>query len=91
VVDTLLEALRSGTRGAQYDAWLYQQPWDFQMEDIEMDVYLWHGEADKSIPVVMGRHVAEKTPHCHSKFYEGEGHISLIKKHRDEIVSMLLT
>jgi pimeloyl-ACP methyl ester carboxylesterase len=89
LADTMLESFRSGTRGAQYDAWLYQQPWDFRLEDIQMDVHLWHGEADQNVPIVMGRHVAEKIPHCHSKFYEGEGHISLIKKYRDEIIEAL--
>jgi len=89
LVDAILEALRPGTRGAQYDAWLYQRPWDFRLEDIQMDMHLWHGEADQNIPVVMGRHVAEKIPYCYSRFYEGEGHISLIKKYRDEIIEVL--
>jgi pimeloyl-ACP methyl ester carboxylesterase len=89
LVDTILESLRSGTRGAQYDAWLYQQPWDFRLEDIEMDVHLWHGEVDKNVPVAMGRHVAKKIPHCRAKFIEDEGHISLIKKYRDEIITSL--
>jgi pimeloyl-ACP methyl ester carboxylesterase len=90
MVDALLEALRPGPRGAQYEAWLYQQPWDFRLEGITMDVHLWHGEADTMIPVIMGRYVAEKIPNCHSTFYEGEGHISLSRKYRDEIVSVLV-
>jgi pimeloyl-ACP methyl ester carboxylesterase len=89
LVDTLLEALGPGPRGAQYDAWLVQQPWDFSLGDIEMDVHLWHGEADLSAPVMMGRYVADGIPHCHSTFYESEGHISLIRKYRDEIVRTL--
>ena len=41
LADTLVEAVRSGPRGAQYDAWLYQQPWDFLLQDIERPVFLW--------------------------------------------------
>jgi len=83
------EALRAGPRGTQYDAWLVQQPWGFALREVVMDVHLWHGEADKNVPVRMGRHLAEEMPRCQARFYEGEGHVSLIKKYRDEIVHVL--
>ena len=89
MADTLIEALRPGPRGAQYDAWLVQQPWDFTMGGIERNVHLWHGEADLSAPLIVGRYVADRIPHCHSAFHEGERHISLIRKYRDEIVRTL--
>ncbi len=87
---TIREALRAGPRGTQYDAWLVQQPWGFALEEIKMEVQLWHGEADRSTPVAIGRHLAEKIPRCQARFYEGEGHLSLIKKYRDEILRTLV-
>jgi pimeloyl-ACP methyl ester carboxylesterase len=87
---TLRESLRSGARGGQYDAWLLQQPWGFPLEEVKVRVLLWQGESDLSVPVAMGRYLAERIPGCEATFFEGEGHLSLVNKHRDEILSALI-
>jgi len=86
----LRESLRNGARGGQYDAWLVQQPWGFHLEDVTTRVQIWQGAADLSTPVEMARYMAERIPGCEARIIEGEGHLSLVNKYRDEILSALL-
>ena len=84
VIDTLSadmrEAFRQGHRGPLLEAALYQQPWDFRLEEITMEVHLWQGEADSMIPPSMGRYQAQAMPNCHARFYPDEGHLLVIER-----------
>jgi pimeloyl-ACP methyl ester carboxylesterase len=84
-----LEALRQGPRGPQHETRLMVTDWDFKPGEIQIPVYLWHGEADRNAPIEMGRYMANVIPKSQAKFYSGEGHISLFKKYSDEIFSTL--
>ena len=64
--------------------------WGFPLEQVATPVHIWHGEADRSTPVAMGRHLAERIPGCKARFFEGEGHLSLVRQYRDEILRALL-
>ena len=55
------------------------------------DASPWHGEQDRTVPVVMGRHPAEAIPHCQARFYRDEGHFSLPVKHMATILHCLLS
>lgn len=81
------EGLRAGPRRAQLDTALMAGPWDFRREDIRVAVHLWHGEADANAPPAMGRYMA--AANSHASFYPGEGHLSLIAKHMEEILNVL--
>ena len=74
-----------------YDSVLVEaRRWGFDLADItRTQVRMWHGELDQDVPVAMGRVVAERTPGCTSTFYPGEGHLSVLVNHGDEIVSAL--
>jgi hypothetical protein len=39
----------------------------------------------------MGRAIAERLAQCKTTYYPGEGHISLIVNHREEIVTTLMS
>ena len=86
----ILEALRKGARGAQYDTFLMITEWDFHPQEIQIPVLLWHGEQDKNAPIAMGRYIANAIPNCEAKFYSNEGHLSLFKKYAEEIVLTLV-
>jgi len=87
---SLVEALRQGTQGAAYDGALLGRRWGFRLEEITFPViYLWHGELDKEVPVSMGREMTEKLGQCKATFYPGEGHISVIVNHAQDIVRAL--
>ncbi len=86
----LREALRQGTRGPFHESLLSVSDWGFRLQDIQIPVNLWHGEADQNIPVEMARFAASAIPKCEAKYYPNEGHLSLFKKNAKEIVYALV-
>jgi pimeloyl-ACP methyl ester carboxylesterase len=88
--DSLRETFRSGSRGAAWDYALLTRPWRFSLDGLLPKVQLWHGEADATIPVRMGRYMAEVIPNCQARFLPDEGHISLIINHAKQILSNLV-
>ena len=82
-------AMKQGTRGAFHESLLTVTDWGFRLQDINVPVLLWHGEADQNVPVEMARFAARVIPQCEARFYSEEGHLSLFKKHTDEILQTL--
>jgi pimeloyl-ACP methyl ester carboxylesterase len=85
-----MEAFRQGTRGAAWDGRLYAHPWPFQLQDIAREIFLWHGERDVFVPVLMGRHQAKALPRCDATFFPDEGHLSLPLNRMREILSAMM-
>lgn len=83
------EAFQAGLRGAALENALTARPWGFRLEDIAMEVHLWHGELDRNAPAAMGRFVANAIPNCRAIFFEDEGHASLLANHQETILSAL--
>lgn len=88
--NSIREAFRTGTRGAAWDYSLMTRPWGFHLEDISVEVQLWHGEADAIFHPRMGHYLADTIPNCRPKFVSGEGHISLMINHMEDILSDLV-
>lgn len=84
------EATRQGTRGAFWESLLTVTEYGFQLQDIKVPVHIWHGEADKNIPVEMARAMAAAIPNSEARFYPQEGHLSLFKNHTEEIIRPLV-
>jgi pimeloyl-ACP methyl ester carboxylesterase len=84
------EATRQGMRGAFHESLLTVTEPGFLLQEIQMPVLLWHGEADQNIPVEMARAMASIVPQCEARFYPDEGHLSLFKKHAEEILRALV-
>jgi pimeloyl-ACP methyl ester carboxylesterase len=84
------EAARQGTRGAFHESLLSVTDYGFRLQEIQAPVLLWHGEADKNIPVKMARFAASALPKCEAGFYPSEGHLSLFKKHAAEFIRALV-
>jgi pimeloyl-ACP methyl ester carboxylesterase len=89
MVDVLRETFRRGSRGHARELLLFTRPWDFALEDTETEVHLWHGEADETVPVSMGRYVAKTIPNCHATFVPGAGHFWIFE-HFDEVFATLV-
>lgn len=90
LVEDLGEALRNGTMGAALELNLLSLPWGFELENIRTHTYLWHGEADSNVPVVMGKYLAKAIPNCDAVFVPGQGH-ELIYLRWGEILSTLIS
>ena len=88
-VQTSLEAFRQGARGAARDCALFARPWGFRPQDIRVPVHLWHGEADTTCPIPMGRYMAGVIPGCDAHFLSQDGHYSLIARHYQEVLQAL--
>jgi pimeloyl-ACP methyl ester carboxylesterase len=87
--EALREAFRRGSRGPAHEALLYCRPWDFRLEDIGVQVHLWHGERDRIVPPALGRNVAKALPDCRACFHSGDGHFSVPIRRAEEILSVL--
>ncbi len=88
--DSIAEAFRRGPAGALRDLELFASPWGFSLAAINTPAFLWHGEADATVPVAMGRYLAAQIPRCRAKFLAEEGHFSLPVNHMEEILSTLM-
>jgi pimeloyl-ACP methyl ester carboxylesterase len=77
-------------KGLIHDAEIYGRPWEFQLEDIDVPVRLWHGTEDRAFSIGVAEYVAHRLPNCTTRFVEGEGHYSLPIRHMREILSDLI-
>lgn len=77
-----------------FDGWIdddlaFVQEWGFDLSAINIPVFLWQGNDDFMVPHTHSRWLASKIPTAQLNFIPENGHISLIVKHRDEIVTQL--
>ena len=89
-LDSWREAFRSGIGGVYHESGLYTRPWGLRLQDIPVEVHLWHGEIDNNVPISVGRYVAEAIPNCSATFFEDEGHFSILRNHMSEFLSVLV-
>ncbi|MGZ4437341.1 MAG: alpha/beta fold hydrolase [Nocardioidaceae bacterium] len=54
---------------------LFAHDWGFRLEDITVPVHLWHGDADRDVPIAQGRRQAEAIPDAVLHECPGEGHL----------------
>lgn len=83
------ESIRNGVEGVLDDAQRVASPRGVYPGAVPVPVDLWHGEADQNVPVRVGRALAGALPHCTGHFLEGEGHISILARHRDVILEAI--
>ena len=83
-----VELYRQGGRGLYDEALVMARPWGFPLEGISVPVCLWHGDADVTVPVGMGRHMARTIPRCRATFYPGEAHHLLYDRWREILTEL---
>jgi len=81
--EDLIEAYRNGVDGVSWEAKVLAHPWGFRLEDIHMKIYLWQGEADRTVPVPMAKYMARTLPECEARFIAGEGHMLMFNYWRE--------
>jgi pimeloyl-ACP methyl ester carboxylesterase len=87
----MFESIHGGVYGPQWDAALAVSPWDFPINRISVQVHLWQGECDRNVSPASGHYLARTIPNCHAIFLPGEGHISLVVNHLEQILRVLST
>lgn len=93
--DSILEITRDAivnrVTGWVNEEVLVAQPWQFDLKDVHHpQIFLWHGEKDRNVPVAMGRAVAAQLANCQATFLENEAHISTLYQHGKTIVDVLI-
>lgn len=82
-------ALSHGFNGWIDDDLAFVQDWGFDLGEIGVPVHLWQGDDDFMVPHSHSRWLSSKIPEAQLTFVPRTGHISLLVKHRDEIVTQL--
>jgi pimeloyl-ACP methyl ester carboxylesterase len=62
---------------------LLRRNWGFGPADIAVPVVLWHGEADRNVPVAHGRRLAALLPECRATFVPEAGHYLIFDRWRE--------
>lgn len=83
------DALRQGPRRAREDIRLAASPWGFLPGPTDVPVHIWHGSADRNVPVAAAHWLAEQIPTSNLRIEEGAGHLSLLADRTEEILSCL--
>jgi pimeloyl-ACP methyl ester carboxylesterase len=76
MVTQLRDAFQNDGEGWFEDDMVSVLPWGFALEDVRVEVWLWHGELDRLVPVSHGQYLAGRMPRCTSLFLPRDGHIS---------------
>lgn len=82
------EAFRQNPRGVVQEGALYACDWGFKLSEIQPMVHLWQGEEDTNVPAAMSRYQASCLPNCNAKYFAGDGHISIVTNHIQEILAV---
>lgn len=90
IVASFAEAFHAGAAGPAYELGLFTTAWDIDPARVSVPVQLWHGDADRTVPVAMGRRHAERLPRVEPHFIAGEGHFSLIVRYMRTILAALV-
>ena len=71
------EAYRQGGEGHADDGALAMTSasWGFDLREISVPVFLWHGEEDKLVSRHMAEHLAREIPGCQARIVPGAGHL----------------
>ncbi len=75
----------TAARACVQDFTLEIRPWGFALEDIKMHVHVWHGEADRNVPVGNGAYVAATVHNATFHRLPEEGH-ALFHDHFAELL-----
>jgi len=86
-VEELRDALRPGGRAMAQDLVLFSRPWGFTPVAVgAVPVTLWHGEADRVVPVRIARYFARAVPNARPTIIPAAAHLMLIA-HTAEIMA----
>lgn len=83
-------AFRQGGAAAARELWLFTHHWEPDPRLVQVPTRLWHGEADRTVPVQMGRRHAQLIPNSRFESFPSEGHFSLPVCHARNLLEQLL-
>jgi pimeloyl-ACP methyl ester carboxylesterase len=84
-VEDARRASATTAQAAAQDFTIFVRDWGFRLQDIEIPVHVWHGDADKNVPFAQGEFMARRIPGAAFHPCPGEGHL-LVVDHLGEIL-----
>ena len=85
----MMETARQDGAGNRSEIERLVKPWGFDIRDITVPIFLWHGDEDRIMPIGPARLMARTLRNCASTFYEGEGHFSVLVNRADDLMAAL--
>jgi len=92
-LESIHEALRLNSDGWVDDDLAFVAPsWGFELSEVKVPVFLYHGSEDKMSPYAHGEWLAKHLPpdKVVKHLVQGEGHISIYLSFRDSMIDELL-
>lgn len=80
LLPSMKEAYRSGADGPAWEGAIMVRPWGFRLQDITIQVQIWHGEADVMNPLQFGEYLRDTIPNNKAIFLPGEGHFFILER-----------
>ena len=77
LAETFRVGLAHGIAGLRDDELAIMSDWGFRVADAH-SVVIWHGTQDRMVPTSHGRWLADHIPGARHRFFENEGHMSII-------------
>jgi pimeloyl-ACP methyl ester carboxylesterase len=74
------ELYRQGGRGMYDEALVLARPWGFDLDQISVPVYVWHGDRDETVPLAMADYLARAIPTAQVNIHREEGHHLLYRR-----------
>lgn len=71
---------RTAARAAVQDIRIFMRTWGFDPARITSPVHVWHGDADKTVPVEHGHRIAAKVPDGTFHACPGDGHLCVVPR-----------
>lgn len=92
LVESGREAYKINSDGRVDDMLSFVQPWGFELSEIDVPVFLYHGSEDRNVPFGHGEWLAKHVPHEKLKTHllQGEGHLSIFLGPMEEMLDELL-
>jgi pimeloyl-ACP methyl ester carboxylesterase len=86
----LADAFRQGHQGLFADMRLTTLPWDIDLGSIRAPAVVCQGDADVNVTMSMAQWLGEQIPTSEVRVFPGDGHLSLVANHADEVLQILL-
>ncbi len=84
--ETFKYSVQNGPYGLLSDMRLFLEYWGFEIKDIKVPYYLYHGDADDVVHPIWSQFMKNELTDVRFKLFKGEGHYSLPYNFRDHFL-----
>lgn len=79
-LDNITLAMKNGINGIANDLRCLALPWQFDLQDIHLDIDIWHGRDDINVGFPVAEYLADALAHSTTHFLENKGHWFLFEQ-----------